>query len=213
MLMEPNPPQKKTTKSMVASFVAHVVVIGILAYRPAAMFVSPNFVKLGDGPKNTHVVYVAPDGTDEPETQRDKLALKSAPKKHHKQKTTVKPLEAPTSYQEGEVAARNKKVGVPYGSLWALMEQGHDVKPAIPVEYPSPDLSRADLPFGFQGDVVIEVTIDKDGFVVDWQVLQSVGHGVDEKAVAAVQRWKFRPAILDGSPIASKHDVHFHVPS
>ncbi len=93
------------------------------------------------------------------------------------------------------------------------MQEGHDVKPAFPVVYPSPDLSQVDLPFGYQGEIVVEVTIERDGSVSDMKVIQSVGHGVDEKVLATVQKWRFRPAILDGSPIASKHDVHFHLPS
>jgi protein TonB len=93
------------------------------------------------------------------------------------------------------------------------MQEGHDVKPAIPTVYPSPDFSTVDWPSGQQGDVVVEVTIERDGSVIDMKVIKSVGRLIDEKALAAIRNWRFRPAILDGTPIASKHDVHFHLPS
>jgi protein TonB len=33
---------------------------------------------------------------------------------------------------------------------------------------------------------------------------QSLGMGLDEKAVEAVSRWRFRPATLNGQPVATK---------
>lgn len=213
MLIDPSGVQRKRRWGMAASFVAHVVLLALITYRPEPIYIAPNFVKLGDGTIATHVVYYAPESFSDPDPVTDnKLAFKSAAAKHHK-RNTVAPKDRPTDYQEGDVASRNQKVGAPFGSLWALMAEGHDVKPAIPIEYPSPLLTDDDLPLGMHGDVIIEVTIDRDGFVVDSKLLQGLIHPVDQKALAAVQRWKFRPAILDGTPIASKHDVHFHFPS
>jgi TonB family protein len=215
MLMDENPVVRKRPWGMIASGVLHVVALALLLYRPEPIVVTLQSIQLGDSSKAYHAVYVAPDtSSDEAQpVEHNKLAFKTVHHKRHAKPSPVKPEEAPTPDQQAEVAAVNKKVGVPYGSLWALMAEGHDVKPAFPVEYPSPNLSGIDLPLGYQGDVVIEVTIDRDGSVVDMQVLKSIGHGIDEKCVAAVQRWRFRPAILDGTPIASKHDVHFHFPS
>jgi hypothetical protein len=31
--------------------------------------------------------------------------------------------------------------------------------------------------------------------------------------VSALRQWHFQPATLDGTPVASKHDVHFHFPA
>ncbi len=200
---------------MATSFAVHFLLFAALLYRPTPIVVSPQSVQLGNGAKSYHVVY-APDSESsdvaEP-SARGQLAFNPPRRKLHAKPSTMKPKEAPDSNPQGEVAERNAHAGNEYGSIWALMQEGHDVKPAFPVVYPSPDLSQIDLPLGYQGDIVVEVTIERDGTVSDAKVIKSIGHGVDERVLATVQKWRFRPAILDGTPIASKHDVHFHLPS
>jgi protein TonB len=73
---------------------------------------------------------------------------------------------------------------------------------------PKPDLSV--LPHGTKGDVLIDVVIDEDGKVVETQVDQGLGHGVDEAVLAVVQTWTFTPATKAGKPVASKQQLLFH---
>jgi periplasmic protein TonB len=73
---------------------------------------------------------------------------------------------------------------------------------------PKPDLSR--LPYGTQGEVVLDVTIDPTGQVVDLQILATLGYGVDGAVVDTVRTWKFSPATKDGVPVASVQELHFH---
>jgi protein TonB len=54
---------------------------------------------------------------------------------------------------------------------------------------------------GLEGLVVLRATIDERGRVGDLQVLRGLGRGLDEAAVAAVRRWRFRPATRDGKPV------------
>jgi protein TonB len=90
---------------------------------------------------------------------------------------------------------------------------GHEVHVAYPVVYPDPPVERSALPRDLIGDVVIEVTIDPQGNVVATKIVQAIGHGIDEKIEATLRRWHYQPATLDGTPVASRHDVHFHFPS
>jgi protein TonB len=90
---------------------------------------------------------------------------------------------------------------------------GHEVHVAYPVVFPDPPVDRAQLPRGLTGDVVIEVTIDSEGDVVETKIVQAIGHGIDEKIEATLRQWHYQPATLDGVPVASRHDVHFHFPS
>jgi TonB family protein len=215
MLMEPNPAAGKRSRAMTVSVVLHVAVLAVICYQPEPIFVNPNYTQLGSGPITSHVVLYAPDTSAEPEeSEHDKLTLNgAAPKFRKTQANKIKPKEKPTWDQRGEVADKNATAGTPFGSLYEAMSQGHDVKPAIPFEFPAPDVSHAELPEGFSGDVIVEVTIDRDGTVTQMKLLKSIAPHIDQKVLAAVQRWKFRPAVLDGTPIASKHDVHFHFPS
>jgi TonB family protein len=85
--------------------------------------------------------------------------------------------------------------------------------PAFPEVYPDPLVSRADLPSGVQGDVIVEVTIDPSGKVVETKLLQGIGYGIEQKVLEVLPRWHFHPAMRDGVTIASQHIVHFHYPS
>lgn len=208
--------KRRSPWGMTSSFALHALVLAALLYQPEPVYVTPQSVQLGKGDKNYHVVYVPPDSDSslEPEpANHSALAYQAARRKPHGKPAPVIAKETPKPNPQGDVSDHNATAGNEYGSIWALMQQGHDVKPAFPVVYPSPDFSGVDLPLGYQGDVVVEVIIERDGTVSDLKVIKSVGHGVDERALAAVQKWRFRPAILDGTPIASKHDVHFHLPS
>ena len=61
--------------------------------------------------------------------------------------------------------------------------------------------------------MIVEVTIDVQGNVVETKVLQALGHGIEEKVLAALRNWRFRPAMMDGRAIPSQQDVYFHFPS
>jgi protein TonB len=61
-----------------------------------------------------------------------------------------------------------------------------------------------------QGSVVLNAIVGKDGSIQNLQVAS--GHPMlAEAAVRAVSQWKFRPYILDGSPVevATQITVHF----
>jgi protein TonB len=73
---------------------------------------------------------------------------------------------------------------------------------------PKPDLTQ--LPHGTRGDVIIDVTIDEQGHIVDTQIAQSLGHGVDETVLATVQTWTFKPATKDGVAVPSQQELLFH---
>jgi periplasmic protein TonB len=49
--------------------------------------------------------------------------------------------------------------------------------------------------------------------VIETKIVQAIGHGIDEKIEATLRRWHYQPATLDGTPVASRTDVHFHFPS
>jgi TonB family protein len=111
-----------------------------------------------------------------------------------------------------EATVEPGQAGSPYGSLSEGPRVGYEARPALPIVFPSPEVSRSDLPPGVQGNVVVEVTIDAQGNVVATRVLASLGYGIEDKVLAAVRNWRFRPATKDGVAIASRQDVYFHFP-
>jgi len=51
------------------------------------------------------------------------------------------------------------------------------------------------------GTVLISVTVDEHGMPVNIRVVEGVGYGLDEEAIAAVRQYRFDPARMDGMPI------------
>lgn len=51
------------------------------------------------------------------------------------------------------------------------------------------------------GVVIVNCVIDKDGSTRDFEIVQSLGFGLDEQAIHAVSRWRFAPATKDGVPV------------
>ena len=54
---------------------------------------------------------------------------------------------------------------------------------------------------GLQGDVVLEIVVRRDGSVGDVTVLQGLGAGLDQRAIAAVRQWRFAPARRRGDAV------------
>jgi len=53
-----------------------------------------------------------------------------------------------------------------------------------------------------EGVVLVSLIVNEQGMPTDIRVVRPAGHGLDENAVAAVSQYRFRPATLDGKPIA-----------
>jgi len=54
---------------------------------------------------------------------------------------------------------------------------------------------------GLEGDVVLEVVVNRDGRVGSVRVTRGLGSGLDQKAVEAVRQWRFTPARRRGAPV------------
>jgi len=78
---------------------------------------------------------------------------------------------------------------------------------------PEPSFSDEARKAKAQGMVLLLVVVGKDGRTHDIRVGQSLGMGLDEKAIEAVNRWRFRPATLNGQPVATQIavQVDFHL--
>jgi periplasmic protein TonB len=57
---------------------------------------------------------------------------------------------------------------------------------------------------GKEGTVVLQVTIDIHGLPAHIQVVKSVGYGLDDEAVRALQNSTFAPAKVEGRPVVCK---------
>jgi protein TonB len=61
--------------------------------------------------------------------------------------------------------------------------------------------------------VVLYVVVDEKGQPRDLRVVRPLGLGLDEKAIEAVMKWKFRPGFKEGKavPVAATIEVNFRL--
>ena len=78
---------------------------------------------------------------------------------------------------------------------------------------PEPSFSEEARKSKTQGTVMLLLVVGKDGRTYNIRVGQSLGMGLDEKAIEAVSRWRFKPATLNGQPVATQIavEVDFHL--
>jgi protein TonB len=65
----------------------------------------------------------------------------------------------------------------------------------------------------YQGVCIISIIVDTRGYPENFSVVRSLGLGLDEKALEAVQKYRFKPAMKNGKPVASiaTVEVNFHL--
>jgi len=78
----------------------------------------------------------------------------------------------------------------------------------VPIESPGPRYPRRALRRGESGEVLLRIQVDARGVPSQVDVASSSGsRDLDRAAVAAARRWRFRPAMRDGSPVAGVVNV------
>jgi TonB family protein len=204
------------TAALTLSFAVHGVVLLVLAHRTPVV-VLPREVALGTPYSSGSVIYLAPLGRERPHDKPEPLQL--AKITVQKQDLSSRPKPVAREREEASKTADNApdvtaSAGSSYGvHIPGTPLTGPAVMPALPQVFPDPPIARSEVPPGVSGDVIVEVTIDEQGNVTELKLTQGIGYGIDEKVLAVLRQWHFRPATRDGLNIASQHLVHFHYPA
>ena len=99
---------------------------------------------------------------------------------------------------EFELPAFEMPAPPPPGPIWV---RGEVTRPRR-IHEPMPVYTEPARRARVQGIVVLQTVIGADGRVGRVEVLKGLPLGLTEAAVAAVERWRFEPATLDGKPVA-----------
>ena len=84
----------------------------------------------------------------------------------------------------------------------AVQKVAAKIDPPVVISKHEPKYSSEARKAGLQGSVLVGLVVGTDGIPQNVKVLRGLGLGLDEKAVEAVQGWKFQPARKAGEPIA-----------
>lgn len=204
----------RNSRAIVGSILGHLALVaGFLLHRPPVVELTPMWLANGSGTQSYRVIYT-PGDSDSHQEEKITLAHAKSTSRRHPKPSSNKPAQEKLQVPADAIASdHNARAGSALGTVIEGPMEGHEVHVAYPVVFPDPELARHEIPAGVIGDVIVEVTIDAQGNVVETKLVQAIGHGIDEKIITALRQWRYQPATLDGVPVASKHDVHFHFPS
>jgi len=90
---------------------------------------------------------------------------------------------------------------------------GGGVSAPVPTYKPEPEYSEEARKAKWQGAVLLELVVDADGVPQNIKVIRSLGLGLDQKAIEAVQKWRFKPGQKDGKavPVSANIEVNFRL--
>jgi len=77
--------------------------------------------------------------------------------------------------------------------------QGTLVLPVL-VSKTEPEYTEEARRAKLQGTVMLRIEVDEHGYAQNISVRQNLGLGLDERAMEAVKRWRFRPGTIGGKP-------------
>ena len=84
----------------------------------------------------------------------------------------------------------------------APMKIGHGVSAPVPLSTPEAKYSREARKKKIQGPCLVRIIVDAQGLPQNPKVVRSIGYGLDEAAVDAIKKNRFKPAMKDGHPVA-----------
>ena len=85
------------------------------------------------------------------------------------------------------------------------------VSPTTPVEIlakPTPVYTDEAKKLRIEGEVLVQVVFTAGGNVRVLRVVRGLGHGLDEAAISAAERIRYKPAQRDGQPVDSNATLH-----
>ena len=84
---------------------------------------------------------------------------------------------------------------------------GAEVTAPKPTFTPEPRFSDIARYEKFQGTLVVDLIVGKDGAVHQIRLVRPLGLGLDESARSMLQTWRFEPATRNGQPVAVEMNV------
>ena len=95
-----------------------------------------------------------------------------------------------------------------------LYQIGGGVSAPVPIFTPEAEFSDEARRAKYQGVCLISLIVDAQGNPQDPRVIRALGMGLDEKAIEAVRKYKFKPAMKDGRtpvPVRITIEVNFRL--
>jgi TonB family protein len=97
--------------------------------------------------------------------------------------------------------------GEGHGTGGGAYRIGGDVSSPVLILKTEPEYSEEARKAKYSGSVLLTIVVDQNGVPRDIRVVRPLGLGLDEKAIEAVRKWRFRPGTKSGRPVAVQAQV------
>ncbi len=84
---------------------------------------------------------------------------------------------------------------------------GGRIAPPRVINQPDPNYTKVAQLAGFQGTTILWIVVTPDGRPSNIKITRAIGLGLDDMAVGTVMDWRFRPATIDGKPVAVQINI------
>ncbi len=84
---------------------------------------------------------------------------------------------------------------------------GGGVSAPVPIYDPDPEYSEEARKAKYQGTVILWVVVGIDGRPREMRIVRSLGMGLDERAMEAVRKWRFKPGMKGTQPVPVQINV------
>jgi TonB family protein len=91
------------------------------------------------------------------------------------------------------------------GPVYSISKEG--VKYPQSVYTPEPEFSEKARRAKYQGTVILNIVVDKEGNVSRIKLVRPLGMGLDENAMEGLKTWRFKPATRNGQPVAVEMNI------
>jgi TonB family protein len=91
-----------------------------------------------------------------------------------------------------------------------LVGFGPEVTAPVRLSGPVPGYPETARDRGLEGTPTVELWVSEAGEVINAAIVESAGPLLDNALIAAVQRWRFKPATLRGVPVSVRMTVQHH---
>lgn len=210
ILTQKSPKKRKINPGFLISAILHILILSVPFSLTVPMH--PKSVELfvmDERPlyhQNKKIIEPPKQKEEQNPTKKEEVEPPSVPKLTEEEKDpsisnlstpAVAELPFPQKRDENEknpVIQSSKVVETQFGSDMAPRFL-HREMPIYPV------LARR---LGKEGRVLLKLTIDENGKLINVEVLEGAGYGFTEAAIDAVRKSTFLPAIVDGKPVTCK---------
>ena len=112
------------------------------------------------------------------------------------------PIDSVSHPPDAPIESSSKNAAAPQ-----LSHVGADVSAPKLIFAPDPEYSEEAKRAKYQGICIVSLIVDAQGNPQRVQVVRHLGKGLDQKAVEAVEQYKFEPAMRHGEPVAVEVNI------